>query len=314
MDQTTGASRTSLDQRALAAAAVTVVMWASAFVSIRASAEHFGPGALALGRLLTASLALGAVLLVKRTPLPPRQAWPGILASGVLWFGLYMVALNWGEQGVDAGTAAMVVNIGPIVIALLSGWMLKEGFPPMLLAGMGVSFAGAVVVGMSTSKGGSSSLTGVLLCLVAALAYGAGVVSQKPALQYANPLQVTTYGCFVGTVCTLPFAGQLLRQLPEAPLSATLNMVYLGLFPTALAFTTWTYALSRTTAGKMGATTYAVPAVVIVIAWALLDEVPAWLTLLGGAICLAGVAVSRRGPRTAHRRISPPALRGASKT
>ncbi|WP_331719251.1 DMT family transporter [Streptomyces sp. NBC_00158] len=299
MDQTAGASRTSLDQRALAAAVVTVVMWASAFVSIRASAEHFGPGALALGRLLTASLALGAVLLVKRTPLPPRQAWPGILASGVLWFGLYMVALNWGEQGVDAGTAAMVVNIGPIVIALLSGWMLKEGFPPMLLVGMGVSFAGAVVVGMSTSKGGTSSLTGVLLCLVAALAYGAGVVSQKPALRYANPLQVTTYGCFVGTACTLPFAGQLLHQLPEAPLSATLNMLYLGLFPTALAFTTWTYALSKTTAGKMGATTYAVPAVVIVIAWALLDEVPGWLTLLGGAICLAGVAVSRRRPRPA---------------
>ncbi|MFF5706513.1 DMT family transporter [Streptomyces sp. NPDC012794] len=301
MDQSAGASRTAIDRRALAAATVTVVMWASAFVSIRASAEHFGPGALALGRLLTASLALGAVLLVKRVPLPPRQAWPGILASGVLWFGLYMVALNWGEQGVDAGTAAMVVNIGPIVIALLSGWMLKEGFPPMLLAGMGVSFAGALVVGMSTSKGGASSLTGVLLCLVAALAYGAGVVWQKPALRYANPLQVTTYGCFVGTVCTLPFAGRLLSQLPEAPLSATLNMVYLGLFPTALAFTTWTYALSKTTAGKMGATTYAVPAVVILIAWALLDEIPGPLTLLGGAICLGGVAVSRRRPQRAAR-------------
>ncbi|MER5810182.1 DMT family transporter [Streptomyces sp. NPDC002033] len=297
MDQTAGESRT--DQRALVAAGVTVVMWASAFVSIRASADHFGPGALALGRLATASVALGTVLLVKRVPLPPRQAWPGILASGVLWFGLYMVALNWGEQGVDAGTAAMVVNIGPLVIALLSGWLLKEGFPPMLLAGMAVSFAGAAVVGMSTSKGGGSSLTGVLLCLVAALAYGAGVVSQKPALRYANPLQVTTYGCFVGTACTLPFAGQLLRQIPEAPLTATLNMVYLGLFPTALAFTTWTYALSRTTAGKMGATTYAVPAVVVLVAWIVLDEVPGWWTLLGGAICLAGVAVSRRRPRPA---------------
>ncbi|MFE2246400.1 DMT family transporter [Streptomyces lavendulae] len=297
MDQTAGESRT--DQRALSAAAVTVVMWATAFVSIRASAEYFGPGALALGRLLTASVALGVVLLVKRVPPPSRQAWPGILASGVLWFGLYMVTLNWGEQGVDAGTAAMVVNIGPIVIALLSGWLLKEGFPPMLLVGMGVSFAGAAVVGMSTSKGGSSSLTGVLLCLVAALAYGAGVVSQKPALQHASPLQVTTYGCFVGTVCTLPFAGQLIDQIPDAPLTATLNMVYLGLFPTALAFTTWTYALSRTTAGKMGATTYAVPAVVVVIAWFVLDEVPGWLTLLGGAICLGGVAVSRRRPRPA---------------
>ncbi|MGW7315991.1 DMT family transporter [Streptomyces sp. NPDC054854] len=297
MDQTAGDPRT--DHRALVAASITVVLWASAFVSIRAAAEHFGPGALALGRLLTASVALGVVLLVKRVPLPPRQAWPGILVSGVLWFGLYMVTLNWGEQEVDAGTAAMVVNIGPIVIALLSGWLLKEGFPPMLLAGMAVSFVGAAVVGVSTSHGGTSSVLGVLLCLVAALAYGAGVVSQKPALRHATPLQVTTYGCFVGTACTLPFAWQLISQLPEAPLTATLNMVYLGLFPTALAFTTWTYALSRTTAGKMGATTYAVPAVVVVIAWFALDEVPGWLTLLGGAICLGGVAVSRRRPRAA---------------
>ncbi|MFE4263253.1 DMT family transporter [Streptomyces sp. NPDC056883] len=292
MDKTSDQVRT--DRRALIAAGVTVVLWASAFVSIRSAAAHFGPGALAFGRLLTASVALGLVLVVKRVPPPPKQAWPGILVSGVLWFGLYMVTLNWGEQLVDAGTAAMIVNIGPIVIALLSGWLLKEGFPPLLLAGMAVSFAGAVLVGLSTSNGGSASLGGVLLCLVAALTYGAGVVAQKPALAYASPIQVTTYGCFVGTAVTLPFVGQLVDQLPGAPLAAILNMLYLGLFPTALAFTTWTYALSRTTAGKMGATTYAVPAVVVLIAWIALDEVPAALTLLGGAVCLAGVAVSRK--------------------
>ncbi|MCX4783830.1 DMT family transporter [Streptomyces sp. NBC_01264] len=292
MEETSDLVRT--DRRALLAAGVTVVLWASAFVSIRSAAAHFGPGALAFGRLLTASVALGLVLVVKRVPPPPKQAWPGILISGVLWFGLYMVTLNWGEQLVDAGTAAMIVNIGPIVIALLSGWLLKEGFPPLLLAGMAVSFAGAVLVGLSTSNGGSASVGGVLLCLVAALTYGAGVVAQKPALAYASPIQVTTYGCFVGTAVTLPFVGQLVDQLPGAPLGAVLNMLYLGLFPTALAFTTWSYALSRTTAGKMGATTYAVPAVVVLIAWIALDEVPAALTLLGGAVCLAGVAVSRK--------------------
>ncbi|MEU8588241.1 DMT family transporter [Streptomyces sp. NPDC048664] len=293
------AAESKVDYRALIAASITVVLWASAFVSIRASAKYFGPGDLALGRLLTASAVLGVVLIVKRVPVPPRQAWPGILASGLLWFGLYMVVLNWGEKLVDAGTAAMVVNIGPIVIALLSGWLLKEGFPRMLLAGMAVSFVGAVVVGLSTSSGGSSSVGGVLLCLTAALAYGAGVVLQKPALSYASPIQVTAYSCFVGAAATLPFAWQLLDQLGDAPARATLNVVYLGLFPTALAFSTWAYALSRTTAGKLGATTYAVPAIVVLIAWLVLGEVPGWLTLLGGAICLAGVAVSRRRPAAA---------------
>jgi drug/metabolite transporter (DMT)-like permease len=299
---------TGVDGRAVAAAAVTVVLWASAFVSIRSSAGHFGPGALALGRLLVGALVLGAVVLARREGFPPRQAWPGIAGSGILWFGAYMVALNWGEHKVDAGTASMVVNVGPILIAFLSGWLLREGFPPRLLAGMAVSFAGAVVIGLSLSGGGASPLLGVALCLVAAVTYAVSVVLQKPTLKYASPLQVTTFGCLVGAAACLPFAGQLVRQAAAAPLTATLQIVYLGFFPTALAFSTWAYALSRTTAGKMGATTYAVPVLAVAMSWAFLGAVPGWLTLLGGLLCLAGVAVSRtRGGRRGEQATAIPA-------
>ncbi|MFB7941885.1 DMT family transporter [Streptomyces sp. NPDC056049] len=285
---------------ALVAAGVTVVLWASAFVSIRSAGAAYSPGALALGRLLAGALVLGVVLLVRREGLPPRAAWPGILVSGLLWFGVYMVALNWGEQEVDAGTAAMLVNVGPILIALLGARFLGETLPPRLLAGMAVSFAGAVAVGLSMSgEDGHASVLGVALCLLAAVAYAGGVVAQKPALARASALQVTTFGCAIGAAACLPFAGQLVTEAARAPLSATANMVYLGVFPTALAFTTWAYALARTTAGRMGATTYAVPALVVLMAWALLGELPGALTLVGGALCLAGVAVSRSRPRTA---------------
>ncbi|WP_112467249.1 DMT family transporter [Streptomyces triticisoli] len=278
---------------AAGAATVTVVLWASAFVSIRSAGAVYSPGALALGRLLAGALTLGAICLVRREGWPPRAAWRGIGISGVLWFGLYMVALNWGEQEVDAGTAALVVNVGPLLIALLGARLLGDPMPPRLLAGMAVSFTGAVTVGLSMSGGGGSSLLGVVLCLLAALAYAAGVVAQKPALSRASVLQVTTFGCLVGAVACLPFAGQLVHEAAHAPLSATLNMVYLGVFPTALAFTTWAYALARTTASRMGATTYAVPALVVLMSWLALGEVPGPLTLAGGALCLAGVAVSR---------------------
>jgi drug/metabolite transporter (DMT)-like permease len=286
------------DRRSLLAAAVTVFLWASAFVAIRSAGAHYSPGALALGRLLAGSAVLVAFLVVRREGWPPRAAFPGIVVSGVLWFGVYMVALNWGEQEVDAGTAAMVVNVGPVLIAVLSGWLLKEGFRPRVLAGIAVSFCGAVVVGFSMSGDGHASVLGVLLCGVAAVTYAIGVVSQKPALRHGSALQVTTFGCLVGTVTCLPFAGQLVSQLGTAPLSATLNVLYLGVFPTGLAFTTWAYALARTSAAKMGATTYVVPALVIAMAWLLLDEIPGWLTFAGGVLCLAGVAVSRTRTRT----------------
>ncbi|GAA0971448.1 DMT family transporter [Acrocarpospora macrocephala] len=287
---------TMVDRRALAAAGVTLVLWASAFVSIRSAVASYSPGALALGRLLAGSLTLVVILLLRGERLPPRAAWPGIVVSGVLWFGVYMVALNWGEQEVDAGTAAMLVNIGPIVIALLSGYLLKEGFPRPLLIGLAVSFGGALLVGFSMSGGGSSSVLGVVLCVLAAVSYAVAIVAQKPALAHASALQVTTFGCVIGAVVCLPFAGQLIDQVGSAPLPATLNLLYLGVFPTALAFTTWAYALARTTAGKLGATTYVVPAMVVLMAWAFLAEVPGWLTLAGGALCLVGVAISRRRP------------------
>src|SRR5262245_30179621 len=111
---------------ALGAAAVTVLFWASAFVSIRSAGSAYSPGALALGRLATAALLLGVFALIRRVGLPDRRAWPGILISGLLWFGGYMVFLNWGERLVDAGTAALIVNVGPILIALLSVFLLRE--------------------------------------------------------------------------------------------------------------------------------------------------------------------------------------------
>ena len=202
------------NSRAVGAAAVTVVLWASAFVSIRSAGVYLAPGALAFGRLIVASLALGVVWLLRDRRWPARAAWPGILGSGLLWFGLYMVTLNWGERNVDAGTAAMLVNIGPVLIALLGGWLLREGFPCRLAAGMAVSSGGAVVVGISES-GGRASVAGVALCLAAAVCYAAGVVLQKPSLRHASAIQVTTFGCLAGTVACLPFARQFASQIGE---------------------------------------------------------------------------------------------------
>ena len=293
--------------RAALAIGITVLCWASAFVSIRDAGRHLDPGPLTLGRAAIAAVVLLAVWAVRREGLPDRRSWPGILTAGVLWFGLYMVALNWGEQLVDAGTAALIVNIGPILIALLGGWLLKEGFPPRLFLGITISFAGVAVVSLSMSRDGASSVLGVLLCLVSAVTYAISVVVQKPTLRHCTSLQFTAFGNLIAAVLCLPFAPLLFSQLESAPVSATLHVVYLGLFPTALAFLTWGYALRHTTAGKLGATTYVVPAIVVAMSWLLLGEIPTWLTLSGGALALLGVAISRsRGKRQAGTGPTPP--------
>ncbi|MQA36066.1 DMT family transporter, partial [Modestobacter roseus] len=81
------------------------------------------------------------------------------------------------------------------------------------------------------------------------------------------------------------------------PASSIAGMVYLGAVPTAIAFSTWAYALSRMDAGRLGVTTYLVPPLVVLMGWLLLDEVPPALAVVGGVVCLAGVGISRRRGR-----------------
>jgi drug/metabolite transporter (DMT)-like permease len=285
------------DRLAVAAGATTVVLWASAFVGIRSAGEHLGGGELALGRLVVASVVLGGLMAARRgrptLPSVPRDLLP-VALCGLLWFGAYNVLLNEAERRVDAGTAAMLVNVGPILIVLLAALVLGERSPRRLTQGLVVAFAGAIVIGLATRARGAHAGWGALLCLAAAFAYAGGVVAQKPALRRHSALEVTFCACLVGTLACLPFAPSLVSEAGRAGAGALAWMVYLGAFPTAVAFTTWAYALSRTTAGRMGALTYLVPPLAVLLGWALLGESPPAAALAGGGLCLIGVAITRR--------------------
>ncbi|WP_410786652.1 DMT family transporter [Kribbella sp. C-35] len=279
---------------AAGAAAVTVVLWASAFVAIRHVGQEMSAGALSLGRLLVGSVLLGILVFTRPRRWPAREDWKLLLMCGLLWFGAYNLALNAAERHLDAGTTAMLVNIGPLLIALLAGVFLREGFPRQLVIGSAVAFGGVVLIGLSSADGDAEAW-GVVLCLAAAAAYAIGVVSQKPLLARLPALEVTWLSCVIGAVACLPFGPALVREVRP---STIWWVVFLGAFPTAIAFTTWAYALARTTAGRMGATTYLVPPITIFLGWLLLGEGPAPLAYAGGVLCLLGVAVSRYRRRT----------------
>jgi len=276
---------------------VTLLAWASAFVVIRGVAPHVPGGALALGRLIVGTVALGVVALLQRRWMrPSRREWIQIAAYGVAWFGAYNVALNIAEHSLDAGTTAMIVGAGPILIALGAGLFLGEGIPKWLAIGAAVAFVGVILIGLSTSLTAAKGVDpiGVVWSLVAAVTYAIGVLVQKPAIRRLPAGQVTFMGCAIGMIVCLPFLGQLASSLAAAPLSAVLGIAYLGLVPTAIGFSTWAYALQRTTAGKLSVSTYIVPAIAIVLALIFFHEIPAPLAIVGGVICLAGVAISRR--------------------
>src|SRR5262249_6373046 len=193
---------------------------------------------------------LGGVALLPREPLPPWRDLVPVAVYGVLFLGAYSVTLNTAERHVDAGTAAMIVNTGPILIAILAGVFLGEGYPRGLLAGCVVAFAGCVLIALGTGGSGERATIGLVLCAVAAVGYASAVLVQKAALRRVSAFQVTWLGCAAASVACLPFAPALARELPDAGAGAVAWTVYLGLMPTALGFVTWSYALRRTSAGS----------------------------------------------------------------
>jgi drug/metabolite transporter (DMT)-like permease len=282
----------------LLAALVSVVLWAAAFVGIRAAGRSFSPGPLALGRLAIGTALLGTLTLARPTVRPTRRELALLVLAGLLWFGTYQVVLNEAERRVDAGTASMLVLVAPIFIVALAAVFLKERTTPNLLLGGLLAFGGVVLIGFATSSH-SASLVGVILCLVAALSSAIGVVAEKPVLNRISALQVTWTCCTVGAVLCLPYAPQLVREWRAAPTGGIAWLLFLGVFPTAVAFTTWAYALARGTAGRLAATAYLVPPLTIVLSALILGEAPSAVAVLGGALCLVGVVIARKAPERA---------------
>ena len=280
----------------VAAGGVTLVMWASAFVVIRHVAHDVSPGALGSGRLLVAALVVLPLVLRKGWVRPTPREWTLLAVGGVGWFGIYNLTLNAGERHVDAGTAAMIIQIGPVLVALLAVPLFGERLHGWLLGGMLVGFAGVAVIARGSSTEAGASVLGVVLVVVAAAMYAVGVLTQKVLLRRIPSVQVVFVSFLMGAVTCLPFSGDLPAIVADGG-AELWWIVYLGVLPTAVAFTTWAYALTHTAAGALSLTTFLVPLIATLIAWLTIDEVPPTLTFIGGALAIVGVLMTRRRPK-----------------
>ena len=278
------------DVRLALAVLTTLVLWASAFSGIRAGLEGYSPLHLVVMRFLVASFALVIVAPFTRVRLPERRHLPQLLLLGLLSITAYNLALSYGETHVSAGAASLLVNTGPIFTALLARVFLRERLQPWGWLGLLVSFAGVGVIAF-TSGGGLTLNPWALLVLLAALFLATSFIVQKPLFAHYRPLELTSYAIWGGALLSLAFLPGLPGAVREAPLQATLAVVYLGLFPAALAYLTWAVVLSRMPASRAGSLLFTVPVLAFVIAWGWLGEVPTVPMALGGALTLGGVVL-----------------------
>lgn len=272
----------------LAGIITTVFMWAAAYPAIGLALTGFTPFGLAAVRYLIAALALAALALVAPPGLPPRQDLWRIVGAGALGISAYNLLLNLGQTTVSAGTAGLLVNINPIIAALLGYVFLADRLSGI---GIAVSFAGATTIAVSRSQGALTFSWGAGLVLLAAFCLAAMFVVQKPLLARYRPLQVAMWIIWSGTLLLLPFLPLGLVSLPKASAPAVGAAIFLGLGPAALAYVAWSYALAHYPVSRASSFLYLVAPLVLLLAYFSLGEVPTFITLVGGVLTLAGVFI-----------------------
>ncbi|QSB06870.1 DMT family transporter [Natronoglycomyces albus] len=292
---------------AYVAIAVVIISWSSAFVALRYLRDEIDPFSIALGRNLIAAVVLFAiaVALAKRTRpvdapaepiLPQGREWGFALACGIGWFFLYHVALNYAVHYIDAGTAAILINIGPILIIALAVFFLGESPRPNLYVGVAIAFAGVMLIGTSSDADAQISWLGVVLCIAGACLYALGAITQKPLLKRTSALRVTVWTAVIGSITAIPFVVAV-GDFSQASAFGWWMLVYLGVVSTALGFFAWAYAMNQLKASVVSSFSYLIPPAAIVMGWLFLGELPTVLALLGSALCLLGVVIARYEPK-----------------
>ena len=146
-----------------------ILLWASAFVGIRAGLKSYSPEGMALLRFIVASICMAIMYfrLPKRNAMRFRDALC-LLGIGVLGIGVYNIALNYGELTIPSGVASFIVSQSPIVTALIAIPFLGERLTLPRVLGFIVSFFGVGLISLGGTDGFKWDI-GILYVFIATL-------------------------------------------------------------------------------------------------------------------------------------------------
>src|SRR5262245_42793729 len=279
-----------LDTTTFAAVALTVVAWASAFPAIRAGLTAFGPAELGAVRFAVAAVPAAILLAITRPRLPSLgEAWRFVF-GGIVFVAFYTTLLNFGERTVSAGAASFIVNIAPILVALMATVTLGERFSGLAWLGTFISFACIALIALGEGEGLKID-EGALLILGAAVCTASAAVVQKPLFRTHKPLTVSAWNMVIGAVALAPLLPSGIEQASAAGLEALGSAIYLGIVPSFIAYGSWATALSRLPASRATNFLYCVPPTATLMGYLWLGEVPGVAGIVGGLMALGGVAI-----------------------
>jgi drug/metabolite transporter (DMT)-like permease len=270
------------------------VLWASAFAGIKVGLESLSPGHLTLLRHIVASLCFVPFLFFTKSKLFPKwRDVPFFFLIGFLGYSVYHTALNYGELNVSAGTASLIIATAPAFTAIVASFLLKDKLPVLGWVGIFVSLAGVVLIVLGDNPDIGFNVY-ALLILLSALTAAFYSTLQRPLFKIYTPVEVTAFATWAGTVPMFIFWPDFISNLQTASINSVIAGIYIGIFPSAIAYSLFAYAISKMPVTSVASFLYTVPVFGLFFSWLLLNEVPTLFTLVGGLIAIAGIVVVNR--------------------
>ncbi|MFY3790559.1 DMT family transporter [Ureibacillus sp. MALMAid1270] len=282
-----------MNSKALILALITVLIWGSTFAANSVSLNGgYSPGHLILVRFILASIIFIIIAMIPRVKfrLPAKEDLLKIFLLGVLGISGYHICATFGQVTVSAGTAGLLIGSGPIFTTLFAMWFLKEKLGKVGWFGLAFGLLGIVII--SIGSGDSFGISpGVVFIILAAIATSLFFVFQKPLFTKYTAIELTAYFTWAGTIPFFVFAPGLLTTIQNASLEVNMTTIYIGIFPTAVAYLTWAIALSLSAASSVSSVLYLEPVIAIVVAWIWISELPSMMSISGGIIAITGVII-----------------------
>lgn len=266
----------------------TILLWSSAFVFTKIALEYFSPSSIGVLRYLCASLFFLFLAFNKRIGLPDVRDIPLFLISGAMGFSLYMTFFNIGAGKISPATASIIISTAPIFTAVFSLIIFKEKIKLLGWIAIAIEFCGILV--LTLWDGVFTINIGIIWMLGSAICISIYNLFQRHTIKKYTALQATAYSVFAGTILLLFNLPLATTQLISAPGRHLFAILFMGVFPSAIAFLWWSKAL--VTAEKTSDVTifmFVTPFLATFLGFLLIGEIPSTATMFGGVIILAGL-------------------------
>ena len=301
---------TRLDWRA--AFVLLALTWGSSFAFIAIALRDLGPLEVAFARCLLGALTLLGLVAALRDQLPRgREVWAHLFVVALLFNSVPFVLLGLGQERISSSLTGLTNATVPLMTALFTLALLPGDRPtPLRTAGLGLGFAGVVVVLGPWNGLGGSSLTGQLFVLGATACYGLAFVYTRRFVAHRDDSGLALSAAqLVWATGQLLVATLLLGTAPDGlGAGPVLALLGLGCLGTGIAYVLNFHVVREAGVTTASTVTYLVPVVSTLLGVLALGDDLVWNEPVGAAVVLTGVAISARA---AARVPAPAPARGS---